>query len=143
MTTCNIIGGGGIDNIPINNSFVIGTNFYASYANIIVAVDEPTVDKLLRDNIDGFTHQLVFTTPRVYERFYNHHRCFSFDYSTYYNINSLSSGLTAIALANVLNFSNILLHGFDLLTNKHKGKFRDLQHADKKYRIIKGNNYGS
>jgi hypothetical protein len=126
MITCSIVGGGTLLTKPPKDFFIIGTNLHYLTANIIVAIDDNILDKLLKDN-QGHEHQLVFTTPYRYEQYNNFKRCIPFDYDRFYNTNSLSSGLLAIALANTLGFDNIQLYGFTHLLDKNHHHFKKLQ----------------
>jgi hypothetical protein len=136
---CNIVGGGDSKSLAQPDAFTIGTNFHCEWANIIFAVDEPVLDKLLRKNIDGFTHQLVFTTPKTYPRFRDHPRCHEFDSKKWVKSHSLSSGLNAIVLAHSLGFSTINLYGFSKIISNHrenKIKFEDIRDKHKEYVFI-------
>ena len=126
MISCGIVGGGTLLNKPPKDLFIIGTNLHYLTANIIVAIDDSMLDKLLKDN-KGHEHQLVFTTMQRYEEFNNYKRCIPFDYHRFYNISSLSSGLLAIALANTLGFDNINLYGFTHLLDKKHHHYKKLQ----------------
>jgi hypothetical protein len=106
--------------------FIIGTNLHYLTANIIVAIDDSILDKLLKDH-KGHDHQLVFTTLQRYEQYDNYKRCVPFDYDKFYNVSSLSSGLLAIALANTLGFDCINLYGFTHLLDKNHHHYKKLQ----------------
>src|SRR6056300_203707 len=136
---CNIVGGGESKVLTKPDAFTIGTNFHCEWANIIFAVDEPVLDKLLRKSIDGFTHQLVFTTPKTYPRFRDHPRCYEFDSKKWIKSHSLSSGLNAVVLAQVLGFNTITLYGFDKILNDHrenKIKFETIKDKNREYIFI-------
>jgi hypothetical protein len=126
MISCGIVGGGTLLNKPPKDLFIIGTNLHYITANIIVAIDDNILDKLLKEN-KGHDHQLVFTTMRRYEEYNNFKRCIPFDYHRFYNTGSLSSGLLAIALANTLGFDYIYLFGFTHLLDKDHHHYKKLQ----------------
>jgi len=136
---CNIVGGGDSKVLAKPDYFTIGTNFHCEWANIIVAIDEPVLEQLLRKNIDGFTHQLIFTTPKVYSRFKDHPRCYEFDSKKWAKSHSLSSGLNAIVLAQVLGFKTINLCGFNKILKDHrenKLKFEMIKDKNREYIFI-------
>jgi len=136
---CNIVGGGESKVLAKPDYFTIGTNFHCSWSNIIVAIDEPILDKLLRKNTDGFTHQLIFTTPKVYPCYKDYPRCYEFDSKKWVKSHSLSSGLNAIVLAQVLGFNTITLYGFDKILNDHrenKIKFETIKDKTREYIFI-------
>jgi len=136
---CNIVGGGPSKSLVKPDRFTISTNFHCSWANIIFAVDEPIVESLLRKNVDGFTHQLIFTNPKVYPRYKDYYRCYEFDYKNWVKSHSLSSGLNAIVLSHTLGFNTINLYGFDKIISNHrenKIKFETIKDKHKEYIFI-------
>lgn len=136
---CNVVGGGESKTLASPERFTIGTNFHCYWANIIFAVDEPVVEQLLRKNIDGFSHQLIFTTPKVYPRFKDSIRCYEFDSKKWKNTNSLSSGLNAIVLAQILGFTTLNLYGFDKIQadyREHNTKFGQIKEKTREYNFI-------
>ena len=131
---CNIVGGGDSKSLAQPDAFTIGTNFHCEWANIIFAVDEPVVKDLLR-----LKNQLVFTNPKVYIRFRHDSKCFSFDSKQFYRTSSLSSGLSAICLANLLGFTKINLYGFDKIISNYredKTKFEMIKDKNREYIFI-------
>lgn len=136
MASCCVVGGGTTKDNVFLKYFTIGTNFHCTKANIICAIDEPIVNKLLVDNSDSI--QFIFTTRSIQEKYNNYARCYKFDYNDYYNINSLSSGLLALALADKLGFSTIYMFGFDnlLIKSHHQTiKFNTIKNTNKNYII--------
>ena len=117
---CNIAGGGPSKSLVKPERFTIGTNLHCDFANIIFAVDDPMLDQLLRKNVDGFTHQLVFTNPKVYPRYKDYHRCYEFDHKKWVKSHSLSSGMSAIVLAHALGFTKIHIYGFEKVLEDHR-----------------------
>lgn len=133
---CNIVGGGPSKSLVKPDRFTISTNFHCSWANIIVAIDEPILDKLLRKNVDGFTHQLVFTSPKVYPRYKDYPRCYEFIANKWVKSHSLSSGLNAIVLAHALGFTKIHIYGFEKVLEDHrenKLKFNMIRDNNREY----------
>ena len=126
----NIVGGGDSKALVTPGNFTIGTNFHCEWANIIFAVDDYMVKDLLKENY------LVFTTPKTYVQFRHDSRYFLFNSKQFYNTHSLSSGLNAICLANLLGFSTINLFGFDKIQTKFKenyDKFLMIKETEKEY----------
>jgi hypothetical protein len=136
---CNVVGGGSSKTLATPNYFTIGTNFHCKFANLIFAVDDPVLDQLLRKKIEGFTEQVVFTTPKVYPQYKDYHRCYEFDSKKWVKSHSLSSGLNAIVLAHALGFNNINLFGFDKIVDDHrenKLKFNMIKDSNKEYNFL-------
>jgi hypothetical protein len=112
---CYIIGGGPYKSNIEKNKFIIGINLHYTNANMFVSIDEAVLDKIfyeLKPNL------LVATSHKQYEKYKNFNNCLNIDYRNWYNVNSLSSGLLGIVLANKLNFSKIKLLGFTNLLDK-------------------------
>jgi len=132
----NIVGGGASKVLATPDNFTIGTNLHCNFANIIFAVDDPMLDQLLRKNLDGFTNQLVFTNPKVFPRYKDHPRCYEFNSHKWVKSHSLSSGLSAIVLAQVLGFKTLNLFGFEHIKENHrenKVKFDMIKDRNKEY----------
>jgi hypothetical protein len=138
MTSCYIVGGGDFCYTPPNSSFIIGTNFHYKNANILVAVDEPIVKKLIQENINGFNNQPIFTSIKVGQYFSDSYRCFSYDYQKLHNIGSASSGMLAIMLADFLGFTDVNLLGFSHIKDKHKTTFLTIINKNIRYTIYDG-----
>jgi len=142
MTSCYIVGGGTFCYTIPTSSFIIGANFHYKNANILVAVDEPIVKKIIRDNLEGFNTQPVFTNIKVGQYFTDSHRCFVYDYQKVHNIGSISSGMLAVMLADFLGFVNVTLLGFSHIKDKHKTTFLTIKNKNTRYTIHDGtNNY--
>ena len=120
---CNIVGGGESKNLVTPGLFTIGTNFHCTWANIIFAVDEPVVKRLITNS--NMT-QLIFTTPQTYKSFNNDKKCYEFDSKKWFNTSSLCSALNAIALGCVLGFKDFNLYGFDKVQQNDKEKLTKL-----------------
>jgi len=115
----NIVGGGDSKALVTPGNFTIGTNFHCEWANIIFAVDEPMIKKLIADN--NLT-QLIFMTPQKYKFFNEYKRCYGFDSRKWFNTSSLCSALNAVALACVLGFEEFNLYGFEKVQQNDKEK---------------------
>jgi len=133
MTSCCIIGGGDKSKTISYTSFTIACNMHYKNANMLVAIDEPIIKKMLEDNISGYNKQPIVMNKKIGQYYTDSARTIIFDYQNYYNINSISSGLLAIAFANYLNFKVINLIGFDKLLNEHYNKFSVIKQKDKTY----------
>jgi len=117
--TVNIVGGGDSKALVTPGNFTIGTNFHCEWANIIFAVDEPMIKKLIADN--NLT-QLIFMTSQKYKFFNEYKRCYEFDSRKWFNTSSLCSALNAVALACVLGFEEFNLYGFEKVQQNDKEK---------------------
>jgi len=115
----NIVGGGDSKALVTPGNFTIGTNFHCEWANIIFAVDEPMIKKLIADN--NLT-QLIFMTSQKYKFFNEYKRCYEFDSRKWFNTSSLCSALNAVALACVLGFEEFNLYGFEKVQQNDKEK---------------------
>ena len=115
----NIVGGGDSKALVTPGNFTIGTNFHCEWANIIFAVDEPMIKKLIADN--NLT-QLIFMTSQKYKFFNEYKRCYEFDSRKWFNTSSLCSAINAVALACVLGFEEFNLYGFEKVQQNDKEK---------------------
>lgn len=121
---CNIVGGGKSKALATSNYFTIGTNLHCNFANIVFAVDNPILDKLLKDS--RLNNQLVFTTPQQYPFYKDYKECYEFDSQKWFNTSSLCSALNAVALGYVLGFTEFKLFGFDKIQQNDKNKLNKL-----------------
>jgi len=115
MKECLIVGAGSskAKAVEYPGIFSISANLHHPNANAIFAQDDPILDRILREEADGFRTQPVFTTPQKYKKYKDHFRCYEFNYRLFHNCSSLSSGLNAIVLAQFFNFERIILCGFN------------------------------
>ena len=132
----NIVGGGPSKALVTSANFTIGTNLHCKWANIIFAVDEPIIKKLVADSN---LSQLIFMTPQTYKFFNEYKRCYEFDSRKWFNTSSLCSALNAVALGYVLGFEDFNLYGFEKVQQNDKEKLVKLgQILDKtkRYKFI-------
>jgi len=134
MTECLIIGAGPSKSLLegyIPDIFTICPNLHYPTANILVAIDEPIVKDIIKNY-----QQPLFTTLYWKERYLLHPRVFSIEPKDYFGTGSYSSGLRAVALATLFNFSKIYLSGFDFYkknTEKYIKEFRQIKQSNIKY----------
>ena len=71
MKECLIVGAGSskAKAVEYTDIFSISANLHHPNANIIFAQDDPIMDCILREGIDGFRTQPVFTTPQKYKKY--------------------------------------------------------------------------
>ena len=103
-----------IDTVP-KGILTVSCNLYYPNANIIFARDECILEKILKEKIKGFENQLVFTTPREYEKFRNSSfgRLMLLDEDRLWpRTQGLSTGILAIGTLLKFNFEKIYLCGF-------------------------------
>lgn len=115
----NIVGGGPSKALVTPVNFTIGTNLHCKWANIIFAVDDPIIKKLVADSN---LNQFIFMTPQPYKFFKEYKRCYEFDSRKWFNTSSLCSALNAVALAYVLGFEEFNLYGFEKVQQNDKEK---------------------
>ena len=112
-----IIFGGGptkalIDTVP-KDIFTVSCNMYFPNANIIFARDECTLEKITKEKLKEFEKQLVFTTPREYENYFDSGRVMLIDEDKLWpRSQGLSTGILAIGTLLRFGFEKIYLCGF-------------------------------
>ena len=112
-----IIFGGGptralIDTVP-KDIFTVSCNMYFPNADIIFARDECTLEKITKETTKGFENQLVFTTPREYEKYSDSGRVMLIDEDKLWpRSQGLSTGILAISTILRFGFEKIYLCGF-------------------------------
>ena len=130
-----------IDQVPIE-LFTVSCNLHYPNANIIFARDEPILEKILKEETKGFENQLVFTTPREYEKFDSSTRIMLLDEDRLWpNNQGLSTGILAIATMLNFGFKKIYLCGFTFEnsggTLQRLSQIIDKKSFNKLYCIIK------
>ena len=101
-----------IDKVP-THIFTVSCNLSYPNANLIFAKDEPILEKVLKEKTPGFEDQLVFTTPREYEKYSYSGRLMLVDEDNLWpRSQGLSTGILAIGIILRLGFRKIYLCGF-------------------------------
>ena len=57
-----------IKEVP-DNIFTVSCNLSFPNSRLIFAQDEPIIDKIVKEHIEGFNTQIIFTPLRAYERY--------------------------------------------------------------------------
>lgn len=99
--------------LKINWMFKISCNMAYPNADLIFAIDDPIIEKLLSKDIEGFRTQSIYTTVSNYERFDYDKRVLLIDDRRYFTGQGLGTGIIAIGTALKLGFDNIFLSGFE------------------------------
>mgnify|MGYP003121652493 FL=1 len=87
---------------------------YFPNADIIFARDESVLENIIKEKTKGFEDQLVFTTPREYEKYSDTGRVMLVDEDNLWpRSQGLSTGILAIGVILRLGFRKIYLAGFD------------------------------
>ena len=101
-----------IDTVP-KGILTVSCNLYYPNANIIFARDECILEKILKEKIKGFENQLVFTTPREYENYFDSGRVMLIDEDKLWpRSQGLSTGILAIGTLLRCGFEKIYLCGY-------------------------------
>ena len=109
-----IIFGGGptknlINEVP-TNIFTVSCNMYFPNADIIFARDESVLENIIKEKTKGFEDQLVFTTPREYEKYSDTGRVMLVDEDNLWpRSQGLSTGILAIGVILRLGFRLVLI----------------------------------
>ncbi|SVA15458.1 uncharacterized protein METZ01_LOCUS68312 [marine metagenome] len=97
----------------VPNIYTISCNENYPNANLIFAIDDPIIDKLLANKFKGLEHQTIFTNYRLFERYNYSKRIMLIDEDRLFGGQGLSTGIIAIGAALKWDFNKIFLSGFE------------------------------